>query len=67
MTKISFLFIILLFSVTQAFALARPGVEFKIFQFPPDKIPVIVERMKNCENISKIDKNKSKVQLEVKK
>ena len=23
-----------------------------------DKIPVIVERMKNCENIAKIDKNK---------
>ena len=29
------------FLVFQAFALERPGVEFKIFQFPPDKIPRI--------------------------
>ena len=40
--KITFLTLILLsFFCANAFSLARPGVEFKIFQFPPDKIPVI--------------------------
>ena len=30
----------------------------KVLSKYPDKIPVIVERMKNCENVAKIDKNK---------
>ena len=32
--------LVFVLSVT-GFALARPGVEFKIFQFPADKIPRI--------------------------
>ena len=36
----SALVLLFVLSVT-GFALARPGVEFKIFQFPADKIPRI--------------------------
>jgi hypothetical protein len=32
---------VLLFFALSAFAIERPGVEYKIFQFPADKIPRI--------------------------
>jgi len=42
MRIITTLFVFFLFSLTTTvFSLARPDVEFKIFQFPPDRIPRI--------------------------
>jgi len=43
----------------------RRAESSKVISKYPDKIPVIVERMKNCENISKIDKNKFLVPSEL--
>lgn len=43
--------LLLTVSVAQVHALERPGVEFKIFQFPPDQIPRIDGRTEDWDQV----------------